>query len=130
MDASNIDLYPETCIRNIVVAEEHKSPQRIQIETTRGLITNVSRVILATGYQFDLHRYGFLKELIAQYQIPLVRGLPCLDGDLQLHPIQNLFGSGTIAQLQIGPASGNIAGASLAYERLREKLRLHLRSDS
>ena len=130
VDASNIDLYPETCIRNIVVAEKHKSPQRLQIETTRGLITNVSRVILATGYQFDLHRYGFLKELIAQYQIPLLRGLPCLDDDLQLQPIQGLFGSGTIAQLQIGPASGNIAGANLAYERLRKKLRSHLRSDA
>ena len=130
VDASNIDLYPETCIRNIVRAEEHKSSQRLQIETTRGLITNVSRVILATGYQFDLRRYGFLKELIAQYQIPLVRGLPRLDDDLQLQPIQGLFGSGTIAQLQIGPASGNIAGASLAYERLHKKLRSHLRNDS
>ena len=130
MNAANIALYPETCIRNIVVTEEHKSTQRLQIETTRGLITNVSRVILATGYQFDLRRYGFLKELIAQYQIPLVRGLPCLDDDLQFQPVQGLFGSGTIAQLQIGPAAGNIAGANLAYECLREKLRSQLRSDS
>ena len=122
----NIDLYPETCIRNMVSTEKSPSAQRLQIETTRGTITDVSRVILATGYQFNLRRYGFLKELVSKYQIPLVQGLPCLDGDLQLYPIQNLFGSGTIAQLQIGPASGNIAGASLTYERLREKLRLHL----
>ncbi len=127
MDAPNIDLYPETFIHNIVATEECPSAQRLQIETTRGLITNVSRVILATGYQFDLRRYGFLAELIAKHQIPIVRGLPCLDDDLQLYPIQNLFGSGTIAQLQIGPASGNIAGASLAYERLRERLCLHLK---
>ena len=125
VSASNIDLYPKTCIRNIFAIEEDSSAQRLQIETTRGLITNVSRVILATGYQFDLRRYGFLAELITKHQIPLVRGLPCLDDDLQLYPIQNLFGSGTIAQLQVGPASGNIAGANLAYERLREKLRLH-----
>ena len=121
MDASNIKLYPETCIHNIV-----ESARGLQIETTRNTMTDVSRVILATGYQFNLRRYGFLKELITQYRIPLVRGLPRLDDDLQLHPIQNLFGSGTIAQLQIGPAAGNIAGASLAYERLREKLHLHL----
>ena len=122
MKAPNIDLYPETCICNIGAAKKSKSEQRLEIKTTRGLITDVSRVILATGYQFDLRRYGFLEELITQHQIPLIRGLPRLDADLQLHPILNLFGSGTIAQLQIGPAAGNIAGASLAYERLCKKL--------
>ena len=126
VNASNIDLYPKTCIRNIVATEEYPSAQRLQIETTQGIITDVSRVVLATGYRFDLRRYRFLAELITKHQIPLVRGLPCLDDDLQLHPIQNLFGSGTIAQLQIGPAAGNIAGANLAYERLREKLLMHL----
>ena len=129
VDAAKIHLYPETCIRNIVATEEYKSSRRLQIETTRGTITNVSRVILATGYQFDLRRYGFLAELITKHQIPLVQGLPCLDADLQLHPVQNLFGSGTIAQLQIGPASGNIAGATLAYERLRKKLHAYIRSN-
>ena len=121
MDAPNIKCYPETCIHNIV-----ETAHGLQIETTRNTITDVSRVILATGYQFNLRRYGFLRELITQYRIPLVRGLPRLDTDLQLHPIQNLFCSGTMAQLQIGPASGNIAGANLAYERLREKLFAHL----
>ena len=122
IDAPNIKLYPETCIRNIVSVDR----KGLKVETTQGVIQGVSRVILATGYQFNLRRYSFLKELITQHQIPLVRGLPCLDDDLQLHPIQNLFCSGTVAQLQIGPASGNIAGANLAYERLREKLLLYL----
>ena len=126
IDAPNIELYPETCIRNIVSVDRKGQAQHLKVETTQGVIPEVSRVILATGYQFNLRRYRFLKELITQHQIPLVRGLPCLDDDLQLRPIQNLFCSGTIAQLQIGPASGNIAGANLAYERLREKLRLYL----
>ena len=126
LHAPNVDLYPGTCIRDIVSVDRKEQAQYLQVETTQGVIKGVSRVIVATGYQFNLCRYGFLKELITQHQIPLVRGLPCLDDDLQLHPIQNLFCSGTIAQLQIGPASGNIAGANLAYERLREKLRLYL----
>ena len=126
MDASNIKIYPETRIQNIVSAGEGNPAKGLNVKTNRGDIMNVSRVILATGYQFNLRRYGFLKELITQHQIPLVCGLPRLDTDLQLHPVQNLFGIGTIAQLQIGPASGNIAGANLAYERLREKLISHL----
>ncbi len=115
-NSTNVDVHPETHICNIV------SAQGLQVETTRGTITNVSRIILATGYKFNLRRYGFLRELIRQYPIPLVCGLPKLDTNLQFHPIKNLFGSGTVAQLQIGPASGNIAGANLAYERFREKL--------
>ena len=126
MDDSSIKVYPETRVQNIVSAGEDDPAQGLNITTNRGNIVNVSRIILATGYQFNLRRYGFLRELIAQHRVPLVCGLPRLDADLQLYPVENLFGSGTIAQLQVGPASGNIAGASLAYERLREKLLAHL----
>ena len=122
LNTPKVDIYPETRIHNITTEEECLPVQRLQVETTRGVMTDVSRIILATGYRFNLRRYGFLTELLTRHQIPLVCGLPRLDADLQLHPIENLFGSGTIAQLQVGPASGNIAGASLAYERLQEKL--------
>ena len=126
LNTPKVDIYPETRIHNITTEDECLPAHKLRIETTRGVITDVSRVILATGYRFNLRRYGFLTELLAHHQVPLVCGLPRLDTDLQLHPIENLFGSGTIAQLQIGPASGNIAGANLAYERLREKLFSHL----
>jgi len=126
LNTLKVDIYPETRIHNITTADECLPAQRLRVETTHGVMTNVSRIILATGYRFNLRRYGFLTELLTRHQVPLVCGLPQLDADLQLHPIENLFGSGTIAQLQIGPASGNIAGASLAYERLREKLLSHL----
>ena len=126
LNTPNIDIYSETRVHNIAAVEGGLPARRLQVETTRGVITNVSRIILATGYRFNLRRYGFLTELLTQHQVPLVCGLPRLDADLQLHPIENLFGSGAIAQLQIGPASGNIAGASLAYERLRDKLLSYL----
>ncbi len=115
-NSANVKIYPENYIRNIGLAHG------LQVETTRGVIRNVSRIILATGYKFNLCRYKFLRESIRHHSIPIVCGLPKLDSDLQFHPIENLFGSGTVAQLQIGPAAGNIAGASLAYERFREKL--------
>lgn len=120
--ATNVELYPETYIRNIYPIKEDYYQHGLQVETTKELITNVNRIVLATGYRFNLSRYGFLSELINQHPIPLICGLPQLDSTLQFHPIENLYGSGTVAQLQIGPAAGNIAGASLAYEYLREKL--------
>lgn len=126
LNTPKVDIYPETRVHNIATMDECLPVQRLRVETTHGVMTNVSRIILATGYRFNLRRYGFLTELLTHHQVPLVCGHPRLDADLQLHPIENLFGSGTIAQLQVGPASGNIAGASLAYERLREKLLSHL----
>ena len=94
---------------------------RLKVITTESTINDVDAVILATGYKFNLHRYRFLSNLIERHKIPTLCGLPQLDNELQLTPVENLFGSGVIAQLQIGPAAGNIAGAALAYERIREK---------
>ena len=79
-------------------------------------------IILATGYRFNLRKYAFLSNLIEQHQVATVRGLPLLDENLQLLPVEDLFGSGVIAQLQLGPASGNIAGAALAYDRFQQRV--------
>ena len=105
LKTSRVDIYPETRVHNITAADECLPAERLRVETTRGVITNVSRIIFATGYRFNLRRYGFLTELLARHQVPLVCGLPRLDADLQLHPIENLFGSGTIAQLSHTNAS-------------------------
>ena len=72
LNASNIDIYPETYIRTSL-RRLHKN---YRLKTTQGIITNVSRVILATGYRFNLRRYKFLAELIRQHQVPLVRWVP------------------------------------------------------
>ncbi len=111
-----ISILPETHIRELSMNDH------LKLETTRGVINNVSKIILATGYRFNLRRYGFLRELLSQHAIPLVCGLPLLNTHLEFEPIQNFFGSGTVAQLQIGPAAGNIAGVHLAYERIRDKV--------
>ena len=95
---------------------------RLQVKTTESTINDVDLAVLATGYKFNLHRYRFLANLIERHKIPTLYGLPQPDSELQLLPVQNLFGSGVIAQLQVGPAAGNIAGAALAYERMREKV--------
>lgn len=132
-NAPNVTIYTDTRIRGIteecrktlclhLESSSALSKRAYQMRTRSAQVANVSCVILATGYQFNLRRYPFLAELIAQHEVPLVCGLPKLDANLQLLPVANLFGTGTIAQLQLGPAAGNIAGASLAYERLREKI--------
>ena len=95
---------------------------QLQVHTTQRVIDAVDLIILATGYRFNLRNYTFVSNLIEQHEVPTVRGLPLLDEELQLSPIENLFGSGVIAQLQLGPAGGNIAGAALAYDRFQQKV--------
>ena len=95
---------------------------RLRVKTTDSTINDVDMIVLATGYKFNLNRYRFLSNLAKRHKIPTLCGLPQLDNELQLLPVRNLFGSGVIAQLQIGPAAGNIAGVALAYERMREKV--------
>ena len=103
----------------IVEIEGHR---QLRITTSEHTINNLDLIILATGYRFNLQRYDFLSHLIKKHRIPMLSGLPLLDENLQLLPVEKLFGSGTIAQLQIGPAAGNIAGTALAYERMREQV--------
>lgn len=115
-NAPAVSIYSEASILQIDQLD------KLKIQTTKGTIDDADLLILATGYRFDLRRYPFLSDLIKQHTIPILHGLPLLDESLQLMPIENLFGSGVIAQLQLGPASGNIVGATLAYERFRQNL--------
>ena len=88
LNTPNIDIYPETRIHDIATAEEEGlSTRRLRVEITRegcydrgtserGVITDVSHIILATGYRFNLRGYEFLTELLARHHIPLICGLP------------------------------------------------------
>lgn len=95
---------------------------QLQVTTSQRTIDAVDTIILATGYRFNLRKYAFLSNLIEHHDVKTVRGLPVLDEKLQLTPVESLFGSGVIAQLQLGPAAGNIAGATLAYGRFQESV--------
>ncbi len=102
--------------------DQPNSADWLQVDTTQGTVEMVELVILATGYRFNFRRCTFLSDLVERHKLPTLHSLPLLDDNLQLYPVENLFGSGVIAQLQLGPAGGNIAGAALAYERFRDKV--------
>jgi cation diffusion facilitator CzcD-associated flavoprotein CzcO len=76
-----------------------------------------ARVVLATG--FETHRPGgsWLDETIDVLGLPCAEcGYPRIDAALRWHP--RIHVSGPLAELEIGPASRNIAGARMAAERL------------
>jgi len=90
----------------------------VALLTKLGARLEVDQVILATG--FDAHRPGgrFLDEAIDRLGLPCAAcGYPVLRPSLEWAP--GLFVTGPLAELELGPAARNIAGARAAGARLR-----------
>ncbi len=85
-------------------------------------VVNVERVLLATG--FASHRPGgaMVDQLVTSAALPCAGcGYPIVDSALRWHP--RIYVSGPLAELELGPASRNIAGARQAGNRLVASLR-------
>ncbi|PZO15528.1 MAG: FAD-dependent oxidoreductase [Leptolyngbya foveolarum] len=77
----------------------------------------IDRIWLATGTQLDITSHPILEEVLAQYPIEIVNGLPVLDEHLRW-PGCDLFLMGPWAALQVGPVARNLFGAKLACDRI------------
>ncbi|MDA8020922.1 MAG: FAD/NAD(P)-binding protein [Thermoanaerobaculia bacterium] len=88
---------------------------RLRLSGSRTL--NVDRVVLATGFTSRRPGGSMVDELIASESLPCAQcGYPVVDSGLRWHP--RIHVSGPLAELELGPASRNIAGARRAAERL------------
>ena len=89
----------------------------LELRLTTEAALKAERVLLATG--FALHRPGgsMVDELVASASLPCAScGYPIVDSALRWHPRVHV--SGPLAELELGPASRNIAGARRAGDRL------------
>jgi len=78
---------------------------------------HIDRIWLATGTQLDIAAHPLLGEVLEQYPIDIVNGLPVLDQYLRW-PGCNLFLMGPWSALQVGPVARNLFGAKLACDRI------------
>ncbi|MEM7583972.1 MAG: FAD/NAD(P)-binding protein [Acidobacteriota bacterium] len=77
----------------------------------------VERVLLATGFTSSRPGGSMIDALIASASLPCANcGYPIVDSALRWHP--RVYVSGPLAELELGPASRNIAGARRAGDRL------------
>ncbi|MDA8018924.1 MAG: FAD/NAD(P)-binding protein [Thermoanaerobaculia bacterium] len=75
------------------------------------------RVLLATGFASPRPGGRMVDSLVAWASLPCARcGYPIVDSALRWHP--RVYVSGPLAELELGPASRNIAGARRAGDRL------------
>ena len=96
--------------------------EKLAMRLGTGAVLEADRVLLATG--FSSHRPGgsLVDQLVASEALPCAEcGYPIVDASLRWHP--RVYVSGPLAELELGPASRNIAGARRAGDRLVEALR-------
>jgi hypothetical protein len=94
----------------------------IGVQLTSGDEVKVHRVLLATGFETNRPGGAMVDELVASAQLPCAScGYPVVDHALRWHP--RIHVSGPLAELELGPASRNIAGARRAGDRLVHAIR-------
>lgn len=81
--------------------------------------TYYDHIILATGFNNSLYQTPLIKNLILKEHAPMTEcGLPKLSDQLAWLP--NLYVSGALADLKLGPFARNIAGGREAAKRLAQ----------
>ncbi|PRQ08172.1 FAD/NAD(P)-binding protein [Enhygromyxa salina] len=92
----------------------------VELWPQAGPLLHADRVVLATG--FARGRPGpWLDSVIAELGLPCAEcGYPVVDRALRWHP--RIHVSGALAELELGPAARNIAGARMTSSRMLEHL--------
>lgn len=94
---------------------------RSKLRFSAGTAIHVDRILLATG--FSAHRPGgeMVDDLIRAHSLPCAEcGYPLIDSNLRWHP--GVFVTGPLAELELGPAARNIAGARRAGDCLVQEI--------
>lgn len=73
-------------------------------------------IYLATGFDIDLMRQPLIKNLISKYHAPLIKGFPIISESLEWIP--QVFVSGMLSDLELGPFARNIMGGRQAAQRI------------
>ena len=93
------------------------SSDDLSLHLKDGTQVQVQRVLLATGFTGRRPGGALVDQLVESASLPCAGcGYPIVDETLRWHP--RVYVSGPLAELELGPASRNIAGARRAAERL------------
>ena len=104
----------------VVRRENVRSPY--ELETALGSRIKVDRILLATGFTPQRPGGAMIDRLIDAADLKCADcGYPMIDRSLRWG--SNIYTSGPLAELEIGPVSRNIAGAMRAADRITQELK-------
>lgn len=75
-------------------------------------------IYLATGFKMDLMQQPLIQSIIQRKDAQMVSGYPVLTTSLEW--VDNLYVSGMLADLELGPFARNIMGGRMAAQRIGE----------
>ena len=96
----------------------HRGSEQLRVKLSSGIRLSADRIMLATGFETKRPGGGSLIDtLIEDAALPCAAcGYPLVDEHLRWHP--RVFTTGPLAELELGPAARNIAGARRAADRI------------
>ena len=104
--------------RDTILSAAMTTDNCIALKLADGSICTANHVILATGLKSATPEQTWLADTMKRYQLRVAKcGYPILDRTLCW--TSGLYASGSLAELELGPAAANIAGARAAAERLQ-----------
>lgn len=101
-----------------IVSAEMTSDERIALQFADGSLSVVDHLVLATGLKASAPAQTWLADTMTRYRLRVADcGYPILDRTLCW--TDGLYATGPLAELELGPAAANIAGARAAAKRLK-----------
>ncbi|KIW86598.1 uncharacterized protein Z519_12782 [Cladophialophora bantiana CBS 173.52] len=82
----------------------------------------VDHIIYATGAPANIEKVPCIQQMLDEYPVESINGLPRLTDDLMWHKDVPLFLTGGLAALRLGPGAANLAGARQGAERIAWKI--------
>ena len=102
---------------NASVLDAKCNGTNVDLDLDNGTQITSSKVLLATGFKKQRPGGKLIDDLLSSYQLPVAEcGYPIVDSQLRWHP--NIYVSGPLAELELGPSARNIAGARSAAARI------------
>lgn len=100
-------------IKDGMVTEYQVRPKEVQLSLDTGEFITAGSILLATGFEQNLPGKDWLEPVIKQEKLPCAKcGYPIVNHMLEWAP--NLYVSGALAELEVGPIARNISGARVA----------------
>lgn len=90
--------------------------------TINGVSYSFDLIVLACGVQPDCSSHPLLAEVLNRWPLPVHGGFPCVTEDVEWRSKTNLFVTGSLASLNLGPDAGNLMGARRAAQLIAGRL--------
>lgn len=90
--------------------------------TINGASYSFDLIVLACGAQPDCSSNPLIENLLDRWPLPVHGGFPCITEDVEWRSKANLFVTGSLASLNLGPDAGNLMGARRAAQIIANKL--------